>query len=107
MIKVALIVQTFPALQSHNEKWEEMQNRLPKRGTREHKRNVTFEAIREAIYNAVAEVTIASCSLIQVGKRKLILIAEIPIIAYMEFHCKENSIAQGGIVPVKRWSTLE
>lgn len=107
MIKVVLTVQTLPALQSHNEKWEEMENCLPKRGTREHKRNLTLEAIREAIYNAVVEVTIASFSRIQVGKRKLISKAEMPIIAYMGFHCKENSLAQGGIVPVKRWSTLE
>lgn len=90
MIKVVLTVQTFPALQSHNEKREEVENCLPKRGRREHKRSLTLEAIREAIYNAVAEVTIASFSLIQVGKRKLISKAEMSIIAYMEFHCREQ-----------------
>lgn len=87
---MVLTVQTFPALQNHNEKGEEVENCLPKRGRREHKRSLTLEAIREAIYNAVAEVTIASFSLIQVGKRKLISKAEMPIIAYMEFHCREQ-----------------
>lgn len=66
-----------------------MENCLPQRGRKEHKRSLTLEAIREAIYNAAAEGTIASFSLIQVGKRKLISKAEMPIIAYMGSHCRE------------------
>lgn len=78
-----------------------MENCLPKRGMREHKRRLTLEAITEVIYNAVAEGTMLPFYFSKLGKRKLISKAEMPIIAYMEFHCKKNSIAHSGIVPVK------
>jgi hypothetical protein len=78
-----------------------------RKGHKKVQRNLTHEAIRVVIYSTVAEVTIASYSFIQVGKRKLLSKAEMLIIAYVNFHCRERSTTEAGIVPVKRWSMLE